>query len=178
MIPNCCNICKVEKSVLLSNKSMRLPKAGKKPLAIRAKAKQNLTAAGLNTPASRIQSECGLTWPNNLQTLSFGFWFNQSLQGLTLPDALPTLTFGQPADPDLLESKSIPCSHQICWGMTIRLRAIVIQDPLLMDLDASLPMGSGAGCWACRAVKGRGLQMWELHMLHGWKMQEPVILTR
>ena len=153
---------------------------------MRAKAKQNLTAAALNaidTIGSLHlrhgfnQGVAGLTLPNNLQTLSFSFGFNESLQGLTLPLALPTLTFGDPADPDLLESNSILCSHQICWGMTIRLRAIVIQDPLLMDLDAPLPMGSGAGCWACRAVKGRGLQMWELHMLHGWKMLEPVILT-
>lgn len=34
-----------------------------------------------------------MTWPSNLQTLAFGWNFNQSLVGVMLP-SLKTLTFG------------------------------------------------------------------------------------
>ena len=40
------------------------------------------------------QSLAGVTLPSGLQSLTFGWEFNQSLAGVTLPSSLQTLTFG------------------------------------------------------------------------------------
>ena len=42
------------------------------------------------------QSLDGVTLPESLQNLTFGFCFNHSLLGVSLPAALRSLTFGNP----------------------------------------------------------------------------------
>jgi hypothetical protein len=44
-----------------------------------------------------------VTFPSNLQSLTFGFMFNQSLEGVTLPTSLRSLVFGEKFNQSLLE---------------------------------------------------------------------------
>ena len=44
------------------------------------------------------QSLDGVTLPSGLQTLTFGMWFNKSLKQVMLPSGLQRLTFGAAFD--------------------------------------------------------------------------------
>jgi len=58
-----------------------------------------------------VHSLEGVAWPINLQYLTFGFGFNESLVHATLPDGLQSLTFGERFNKSL-EHVILPASLQ------------------------------------------------------------------
>ena len=54
-------------------------------------------------------SKVDVTFPESLQTLTFGDDFDRSLSGVQLPESLRSLTFGGDFNQRLLDTKSLYC---------------------------------------------------------------------
>ena len=68
-------------------------------------------------------SKVDVTFPESLQTLTFGDDFDRSLSGVQLPESLRSLTFGGDFNQRLLDTKSLYCK-----GSAVRTASITRND--------------------------------------------------
>ena len=78
-------------------------------------------------------SKVDVTFPESLQTLTFGDDFDQSLTGVQLPESLRSLTFGGDFNQRLLGTKSLCCK-----GSALRTSEATKASQISKDTDTQL----------------------------------------